>query len=434
MLRMLTVLVLVIVAIGRPAIADDKTENTIVIAVENAMPQALTMLEQAVNINSGTMNFEGVKHVGELFGAELISLGFTTQWIDGDGFGRAGHLLASYGTKGPKILLIGHLDTVFAKTDDFQRFEPLDNDKTKGPGISDMKGGDVIIITAMQALKSAGVLDDVRIRIIMTGDEESSGKPLAKSKQALVDAAKWADIALGFEDGDGNIKTAVIARRGSVGWTLKVSGKAAHSSQIFTDEVGYGAVLEAARILNTFRRELSSMENLTFNPGRIVGGTRITNDKSTNAGTAFGKSNVVAQTLMVTGGIRAQSPEQLVAAKAIMQAIAADNLNQTSASLTFKDGYPPMAPTQANQDLLALYSDISEGLGYGEVLAVNPRKAGAADISFTAGYVKAALDGLGLMGTGGHTKDETADMSTLKRNAEKAALLIYRLSQGKPLH
>lgn len=430
MLRMLTVFVLILAVTGRPAMADEDAQKAIIAAVDEAMPMALATLEQAVNINSGTMNFEGVKHVGELFGAELISLGFTTQWVEGADFGRAGHLVASYGTKGPKILLIGHLDTVFAKTDDFQRFEPLGDDKTKGPGITDMKGGDVIIITAMQALKNAGVLDDVSIRIVMTGDEESSGKPLDKSKEALVEAAKWADIALGFEDGDGNIKTAVIARRGSVGWTLKVRGKAAHSSQIFTDTVGYGAVLEAARILNAFREQLEPMENLTFNPGRIVGGTRITNDQKTNTGTAFGKSNVVAKTLMVTGGIRAQSPEQLAAAKAKMQAIVADNLSQTSASLTFADGYPPMAPTQANQDLLKLYSDISKDLGYGEVLAVNPRKAGAADISFTAGYVKAALDGLGLMGTGGHTKNEVADMSTLKRNTEKAALLIYRLSQG----
>ncbi|MDQ7078675.1 MAG: peptidase dimerization domain-containing protein [Robiginitomaculum sp.] len=100
----------------------------------------------------------------------------------------------------------------------------------------------------------------------MTGDEESSGKPLEKSKEALIEAAKWADFALGFEDGDGNIKTAVIARRGSVGWTLKVSGKAAHSSQIFTDGVGYGAVLEAARILNAFRMYLPGPGNLYLRP------------------------------------------------------------------------------------------------------------------------------------------------------------------------
>ncbi len=414
-----------------PAQADDTTEALIVRAVNANMSKAISTLERAVNINSGTMNFAGVRQVGQVFSEELDALGFATEWVDGAGFNRAGHLVATYGTQGPKILMIGHLDTVFAKTDDFQTYEVLPNNKVKGPGITDMKGGDVIMISAVRALKDAGVLGDVSIKIVMTGDEESSGKPLEKSKKALVDAAIWADIALGFEDGDGNIKTAVIARRGSVGWHLDVTGRPAHSSQIFTEDVGYGAVLEAARILNGFREQLSVIPNLTFNPGRMVGGTRISQDAKTDTGTAFGKSNVVAQTLQVTGGIRALSPQQLVDAKAKMQTIVADNLLHTSAVLTFADGYPPMAPTDGNRELLALYSQVSQSLGYGEVVAVDPRRAGAADISFTAGHVKTALDGLGLMGTGGHTKDETADMTSLKRNTEKAALLIYRLSQGE---
>jgi len=408
--------------------ADEKTEKTIVNAVEIGMPKAFSTLEKSVNINSGTMNFEGVKQVGDLYAAELKEIGFDTQWIEGVDFGRAGHLVASYGTTGPKILMIGHLDTVFAKTDDFQAYQTLENNKVKGPGTTDMKGGDVIIISAVRALKSASILDDVQIKIVMTGDEESSGKPLSKSKAALIDAAIWADVALGFEDGDGNIKTAVTSRRGSVGWTLTVTGRASHSSQIFTDDVGYGAVLEAARILNTYREQLSAIPNLTFNPGRIVGGTRISNLDAANTSSAFGKSNVVAQTLKVTGGIRAISPEQLADAKAKMQAITGNNLRHTSAVLTFRDGYPPMEPTDNNAKLLAIYSDISQSLGYGEIQAVDPRKAGAADISFTAQYVDFALDGLGLMGKGGHTKDETADMTSFKKNTEKAAILIYRLS------
>ena len=427
-----TVVTLVLSALFyTPALADETIEKTIIEAVETGMPQALSTLGQSVNINSGTMNFAGVKQVGDLYASELKEIGFDTQWVEGDDFCRAGHLVASYGTKGPKILMIGHLDTVFAKTDDFQAYELLENNKVKGPGTTDMKGGDVIIIAAVRALKMADVLDNVQIKIVMTGDEESSGRPLFKSKAALIDAAIWADIALGFEDGDGNIKTAVTSRRGSVGWTLEITGRAAHSSQIFTDEVGYGAILESARILNTYREQLSGIPNLTFNPGRIVGGTRIAKADAANTSTAFGKSNVVAQSLKVTGGIRAISPHQLADAKATMQKITNNNLLHTSATLKFSDGYPPMAPTDGNTRLLAMYSDISQSLGYGDIQAVDPRKAGAADISFTAQYVDAALDGLGLMGTDGHTKDETADLTSLKKNTEKAAILIYRLSLEK---
>ncbi len=409
--------------------ANDQAEATLLEAIAQNLPKAAQTLEKAVNINSGTMNFSGVKQVGALFGEELQEIGFQTEWIDGSEFNRAGHLTASYGTTGPKILMIGHLDTVFAHDDTFQKFYPTSDNKVMGPGITDMKGGDVIIIETVRALKASGLLDKVSIKIVMTGDEEASGRPLSKSKKAIIDAAIWADVALGFEDGDGNIKTAVTARRGSVNWTLDVTGKPAHSSQIFTEEVGYGAVFEAARILNSFRAELSTIENLTFNPGRIVGGTRITEDSTTATSTAFGKNNVVAKTLRVTGGIRALSPQQLADAQVKMQQIVAKNLSHTSATLTFGDGYPPMAPTSGNAKLLQLYSDISEKLGYGKVVAVNPRKAGAADISFAADHVNMALDGMGLMGTGGHTKDETADMTSFKRNIEKAALLIYELSK-----
>ncbi|MFT5135621.1 MAG: glutamate carboxypeptidase [Arenicella sp.] len=406
----------------------DPLEIEIVEQIDLQLPRSLELLEDVVNINSGTLNLEGVRKVGKVFESEFNKLNFETQWIDGSSFERAGHLLASYGQTGPKILMIGHLDTVFSKTDSFQKFQRLDSEHIAGPGITDMKGGDVIIVSALSALKKVGALENVRIKVILIGDEERNGNPLSASRAALVKAARWADIALGFEDGDGDIKTAVIARRGSVDWSLNVSGKPAHSSQIFKADVGYGAIFEAARILNSFREQLAGEGNLTFNPGMIVGGTQVDFDSSTASGTAFGKNNVIAKTAKVSGGIRALSPEELASAKQVMQEIVSDNLAHTSAILSFGEGYPPMAPSAGNRKLLAQYSAVSESLGYGPVEAVNPRNAGAADISFTAEYIDMALDGLGLMGTGGHTKDEVADISSLQKNAHKAALLIYRLA------
>ncbi|MEP4888835.1 MAG: M20/M25/M40 family metallo-hydrolase [Aliiglaciecola sp.] len=409
-----------------------RIEAKIVDTLNQQLPEAKALLIESVNINSGTMNFTGVKQVGMLFKDELEPLGFDVQWQDGAEFGRAGHLVASYGSKGPKILMIGHLDTVFAKTDSFQSYQSLANNKAAGPGVTDMKGGDVIIIEVMRALKTLGLLDEVSIQIVMTGDEERSGKPLSASKAAIIDAAKWADIALGFEDGDGSIKTAVVARRGSVDWQLEVSGRPAHSSQIFSEKVGYGAVFEAARILDTFRQELANLGDLTFNPGVILGGTEVTFDDESASGTAFGKNNVVAQKLLVKGGIRALTQNELTTAKTTMHNIVKQNLLHTSATLTIGEGYPPMAPTEQNYQLLQWYSDISDSLGYGKVEAVNPRNAGAADISFAAEHVDMALDGLGLMGSGGHTKNEIADMDSFAKNMHKAALLIYRISQNYP--
>jgi glutamate carboxypeptidase len=408
-------------------------EREIVQHLDDQLDESTVLLKQLVNINSGTMNFAGVEQVGMLLKQKYDALGFTTQWLDGSEFGRAGHLIATYeSTSHPdaaKILLIGHLDTVFAKDDDFQTITALANDRIAGPGITDIKGGNVIMLAALQALQKQGVLQQLNIKVVMTGDEESSGKPLSLSKKAIIDAAIWADIALGFEDGDSNIATAVTSRRGSVSWALSVKGKPAHSSQIFTDENGDGAIFETARILNEFRVQLQHEKLLTFNPGLIAGGTRVIQQGDKSNYSAFGKNNVISKDTLVRGGIRAVSPEQLERAKVIMQNIVSENLRHTSAVLAFQPGYPPMAQTLANLDLLALYSQVSEDLSYGKITAVNPRNAGAADISFAASHVDMSLDGLGLMGSGGHTKNEVADMSSFAKNMHKAALLIYRLSQ-----
>jgi len=396
------------------------------------LPKTLTDLETSVNINSGSMNLAGVKQVGDLMMAQFAELGFKTQWLDGSAFNRAGHVVATWQSKNikaKKVLMIGHLDTVFAKGDDFQHYKKLSNNEASGPGIVDMKGGNAIIFAALSALKNLNLLDNISIQVVLTGDEESSGRPLSLSKKAIVDGGIWADIALGFENGDSDINTAMIARRGYSGWTLDVTAKPAHSSQIFREEIGFGAIYETARILETFRLQLAEQPNLTFNPGLILGGTSLEHDVSQSKGQAFGKANVIAQTVKVSGDIRALSLKQLVAAQQVMQTIVKNNLAQTQAKLTFETGYPPMSPTTGNKTLLTLYNQVSQDLGYNTVVAANPRKAGAADISFAAGHVDMAMDGLGLMGRGAHTKGEVADLTSLQKNIEKAAILLNRIAQ-----
>ena len=410
-----------------------KMENKIVKSVDKHLDASIDLLKKAVNINSGTMNFEGVRKVGELFKTELDQLGFQTELTNGEAYGRAGHLIAKKeGKKGPKFLLIGHLDTVFELDSPFQEYTMLDDNMMKGPGVADMKGGDVIIILAMKALKEAGVLDDMSIEIIMTGDEEKSGEPLELSKKDLIEGAKRADIALGFENGDNNPKTIVVSRRGSSEWQLKVTGVPAHSSQIFTKDIGAGAIYEASRILNEFYLQLSKEKDLTFNPGFILGGTDLKVNEELTGGTAFGKDNVVAEHAIVHGDIRATSLEQLERAHKIMKEIASNNYPNTSAELIFIDGYPPLGLTDGNTKLLKFYDGVSQDLGFGAVEAVNPRNAGAADISFTSGYVDMALDGLGLTGgSGDHTIEETGDLRTVATQAKITAVMLYRLVNQK---
>ena len=411
----------------------DPTEQAMVAFIDESNAEAMALLIELININSGSMNFAGVREVADILIPEFDALGFNAYWQDGTEWDRAGHLIAEHrgSGNGPKLLLIGHLDTVFEADSPFQVYEDLGGGIARGPGISDMKGGDIIMLQALRALESVGELASMDVTVIMTGDEELSGRPLSLSKGDLIEAAKYADIALGFENGDGNWETANISRRSSSGWTLEVTGKPAHSSQVFREDIGSGAFYEAARILMSFYTELRKEELLTFNPGRIMGGTTVNHDAANNSGTTFGKNNVVAESTIVTGDIRAISPEQLQRVQQTMQALISENLPHTSATINFGDGYPPMAPTDGNRQLLAIYSQASQDLGLGVVRAVNPLMAGAADVSFSAEHVDMAIDGLGMSGSAGHTVEETGILIALPQQAKRAALLMYRLQQDR---
>ncbi|MFS1702007.1 M20 family metallopeptidase [Aestuariibacter sp. GS-14] len=403
-------------------------EKAMINAIDKNKANAIKLLEKSVSINSGTMNFAGVKAVAEHLLPEFKALGFTAQFVDGSAFKRAGHLVATIeGGSGPKMLLIGHLDTVFEPDSPFQRVTYIDKNTMSGPGVSDMKGGNIIMLEALRALASIGVLKKMNIKVVLTGDEELSGRPLNLSKASLIEAAKWADIALGFENGDGNPKTVNTSRRGSVDWTLTVTGVSSHSSQVFKPNIGAGAIYETSRILNQFYEELRSEPMLTFNPGRMLGGTDVKHDRAGNQGTAFGKNNVVAEHAVVTGDIRAISQEQLTRVQQKMQTIVSRNLPKTSAVIQFGEGYPAMAPTEGNMKLLKMYSAVSVDLGQGEVTSVDPINAGAADVSFAADHVDMALDGLGMSGSGNHTVKEVAVLPALPLQAKKAAILMYRL-------
>ena len=407
------------------------TERAIVTAVDAGNAEALALLEKAVNINSGTHNFPGVRAVGALFRNEFDALGFKTTWVDGTPFKRAGHLVAEHPGKGKRMLLIGHLDTVFEKDSPFQSFQRIDPKTAKGPGIIDMKGGDVIIIAALKALKAAGVLDGMNIVVVMTGDEEDSGEPQAVARAALVDAAQGAEYALGFEDGPADPKFAVTSRRGTSSWKVAVTAKTGHSSQIFRSDVGYGASYELARILDGFRRRLAGQPHLTFNPSLVLGGTTLDVDEVLSKGSASGKTNVIAERAVALGDLRTLSKEQLQQARDAMKAVVATTpLPQTKATLTFEDGYPSMPPTPGNARVLAEYDRASRALGFGAVTAVSPDRAGAADVSFVAGHVKNILDGIGLMGRDDHSPAETADLTTLPSQTKRAAILMHRLNQG----
>jgi glutamate carboxypeptidase len=407
-----------------------ETEGRIVAAVKARSPAALALLERSVRINSGTLNVEGVRAVGKVFRAELDALGFATRWVDmPPEIPRGGHLAATReGTHGRRLLLLGHLDTVFEKGSAVAPWDPR-GARVRGQGVNDMKGGDVIMVEALRALHSVGALEGTTIAVLMTGDEEALGSPREVSRAELVTMAKASDAVLSFEgiaNQDG-LPAAAIARRSSGGFIVNVTAKAGHSSRISRPELGYGAIFEAARILDAFRAQLSE-PGLTLSPGVVLGGTEVTFDAKSATGSAFGKTNVIPKEATIRGNIRYLTHEQGTAARIRMRDIVAHNLPGTRATIRFSESYPPMAPTEANQRLLEAYAKASEDAGLGTIVAADPDIRGAGDVQFSAPFA-AGIDGLGASGSNAHSDDEDLEIASIERGATRAALLIYRLTR-----
>lgn len=398
------------------------TERRIVAAVDARHDAAIGLLAETVDIPSATENLAGVRRVGTVYARELAALGFETRWVDlPPELARAGHLVAVHrGTRGRRLLLIGHLDTVLEK-EPFRR----EGDRAYGSGVADMKGGNLVIVEALRALHSAGALRDRHIAVVLTGDEEDSGVPQSVARAPLVAVARDSDAALAFEGASKGV--AVVGRRGVGGWRLNVTGAQAHSSGIFREERGDGAIFEAARILDRFREELRE-PYLTFNPSVIVGGTDVSYDTAAKSGTANGKTNVIPREVRIEGDIRYISAAQLQSASERMQAIVAQHLPHTSATIEVFGEYPAMTPTDANRELLTVLDRASVDLGDGPVTAQDPGERGAGDISFVAEGL-ASLDGLGASGDNEHAPGEYVDLTSLPALTRRAALLIYRLTR-----
>ena len=390
---------------------------------DRSLDAQVALLEQLTEQNSGTLNVEGVRGVGEQVRTVLEPMGFTVRWEEVEG--RAGHLVADRPAEGAKrLLLVTHLDTIFEPDSPFQHFDP-DGDIARGPGVHDMKGGLVVAIAALQTLHARGLLDGVNVVLFGCGDEELPAADIDATRAALVALAQTADVALGFEGWDADHPGIVTARRGIAVWEATSAGQDGHSSRIFTEAMGYGAAYEAARVVNTFREELPE-DLLTYNVGLMAAGATAVRTKK--SATATGKLNRVPQIASYAGDLRYISSEQRDRASETMAGSAEASLPGTSTSFSIAEMYPPMPPTEGNRALHTLVAEIHADLRAGDVPAVDPLFRGAADVSFVAPYVD-VIDGLGPAGGGDHSPDEWVQLSDLTLATQRAAILMHRLSQ-----
>jgi glutamate carboxypeptidase len=409
-------------------------EKKMAATIDASQDRSVALLEKIVDQNSGTRNFEGVRAVATMMQAELEPLGFITRWVATPEVNRAGHLVAEHKGRGKHILLIGHLDTVFEKDSPFQTMTRKSDGRVEGPGVSDMKGGLVIMVSALRAMRAAGTLKHADIRIILSGDEESGGRPLAISRGDLIKAGKWADAAFEFEPmGRQHGKdVGAISRRGTVTWTLRTTGKAGHSAGVFSKSDGYGANYELARIIDGFRRELAE-PGITYNVGILLGGGTAQPTETTGeaaGGTVEGKENIIAAQGWAMGDLRAESNAQTMRVEDKMRAIVTDHLPGTGAEISFNEGYPAMAPTAGSRALLAQLNQVNADLGLEQMPEQDGARRGAGDISFVGDYTS-GLIGTGAAGNGAHAIGETADLTSFPRQAKRAAILMSRLAKQK---
>jgi glutamate carboxypeptidase len=431
--RLLLVFAAPALLLSAPASAAlSRPEEVMVQTVDAEQQRTTDMLARWVNQNSGTMNKAGVEAVRDMVEPELRQLGFTTQWIDMAAVGRAGHLVARHvgSRRGKRLLLIGHLDTVFEPDSPFQRWE-REGDRARGPGSGDDKGGDAVIVAALRAMKAAGTLKNANITVFLTGDEEDAGRPLSIARRDLIAEGKKADVALDFEDlavedgPNGPMDMGSTARRSAGSWTLTVTGEAAHSAGVGAGD--YGAIYDLARIIDQFRRELPE-DKLTYNVGLVGGGQTATLDADKIRLEATGKTNIIAATAVARGDLRAISQEQIDRVEAKMRAIVAQPLAGAHAEISFdEDIYPPMAPTEGNRAILSALNGVNRDMGLAEMGELDASKRGAGDISFVAADVD-GLAGMGPSSSGSHTATETVDIPSIFKQAKRAAILMSRLA------
>jgi glutamate carboxypeptidase len=394
-------------------------------AVEHALIEAvppaaslLADLKTLVEINSFTENKLGVDQVADFVERRLEELGFRTACMVDGKTGR--HVVARrYGEGGPRLLLIGHSDTVHAPGSSFSGLtvDPEDPDLYRGPGAADMKGGLVVMLGALTALDAAGLLDGREVVVVVNGDEEE-GSPASGD---LVRAeAEEAQLALAFECGreaaDG-ATTIVTARRGVGRIKLRATGSAAHAGVNPGD--GASAVLESAQKVAPLHALTDPATNRAVTVGVFRGGV------AGNVTPAECEFEIDYRFPDEEAGRELSDAILEIASDHVLRAPTGRPLVRTVVRSHLVR--PPLVRTEAVAAAAARV--IAAGADLGLRLQEEAR-GGSSDAALAAEVGCPAVCGLGAVGAGIHTAEERVRASSLVARARLAALVAARFFAG----
>ncbi|MBK7972838.1 MAG: hydrolase [Deltaproteobacteria bacterium] len=305
-----------------------------------------------------------------------------------------------------QVLLVAHLDTVFAAADPFQRVTVVDEHTLRGPGVADCKGGIAVMLTALESFERCDRAGEVGWEVVLNPDEEI-GSP--GSRGMLLERAKRFDAGLVFEPAlpSGAL---VKARKGSGNFSLVVRGRTAHAGRDF--DAGRNAIHALASAVEILGRLSGSRPGLTVNVGRVVGGTAV---------------NVVPDVAVARFNVRVVEPAD--------QAFVEARLRDLVASLESKEGIrpelfggfgaPPKPFAGPSAELLGHVLDCGHDLGLDLAIETS---GGVCDGNRLAAAGLATVDSLGPCGIGIHTDREVVHLDTLTERARVAALLLTRLA------
>lgn len=385
--------------------------------------QQLIELQQHVNLNTGTLNKTGIDAYRTLLAEELGALGFDLETISAEPFDVlscehkqlqfASHLLATRkGAKGQRLLLSGHMDTVFSAEDSFQTLTIGTDGTLSGPGVADMKGGIVAMLQALRALHALGLLDGTQLTVFLNSDEEFGS---LSSRSALETLAPKHDLGLVFESSYEQLMT--NERKGLGQARLKITGRESHAGG--AHEAGVSANLEIAHKVIAIEALTDYDKGNTVNTGTLKGGE---------------KRNTVPGCAEAYIDLRYPSPEAGPALEQALKNIAAERS-------TSHPSYPELPkielwtalhrPVKAKHEKVDHLLDEIDAIAtsLGDPIQGRRKSGGGTDGSILQAVGLPSVDSIGVDGSGAHSQREQSSVQSLQARTRLIALLIHRLSQ-----
>lgn len=381
-------------------------------------------LQELVNQNSGSRNQQGILAVLDYLTSLYEPMGFVAEHHKEETiagapgiFGPHRLLRLNPNAPGPRILLMGHADTVFDPGSGFDTAE-IQGDRMRGPGCADMKGGNLVLLGALEGLAQLGLLHRANITILHNGDEEISSRG---SRPLILEQAKRAQLGLVFEPGREKPWGAVtLARKGTGSFVLTVRGRAAHSGNRYID--GVSAVDDLARKVVALARLTDLTRGRTINIGIL-------------RTPPSAKRNRVADEVTAEFDMRVSDPQDAEKVVQLVREIAGVDLVHNpwtkQSSHSELSGGLAREPMPCDDSRAKLYRDLAGLAKQLEVPIGAVSVGGGSDANIAAANGLLVLDGLGPVGGGLHTTDEWTDLQSLTDRTCLTAVLLHRTLSTK---